>query len=117
MKKLLLACALSFAAFSVNAEPAVSCQEIDELGEALTGLGMALDDDNAAIGEGTEEDAALRDTVTGLGEIAVAEGDADLAAAADGMAEAWTAMDRDGYIDALADAVAKLAVIHGTECD
>jgi hypothetical protein len=47
----------------------------------------------------------------------VAEQDEDLAAAADGMDDAWHAMDRDAFIDALADAVAKLAVISATECD
>ena len=48
--------------------------------------------------------------------IAKAEGDEDLAAASVNMAAAWDAMDRDAFTDALADAVVKLAVIHGTEC-
>jgi hypothetical protein len=32
------------------------------------------------------------------------------------MANAWAANDRDAFTDALADAVAKLAVIASTEC-
>jgi hypothetical protein len=32
------------------------------------------------------------------------------------MADAWDNQDRDGFTDALADAVAKLAVISATEC-
>jgi hypothetical protein len=116
MKKLILCIALGFAAFSANAAPAISCEEVDQLGEALTTLGVAMDDENAVIGEGSEEDQALHDTVVGLAEIAKAEGDEDLAAASVNMAAAWDAMDRDAFTDALADAVVKLAVIHGTEC-
>lgn len=108
---LVLACARA------GAEPVLSCEDVDTLGEALTGLGVALDDEDMPIGEGSPEDAALRDIVDDLGEISVAEQDMDLAAAADGMDEAWHAMDRDAFTDALADAVAKLAVISATECD
>lgn len=116
MKKLILCIALSFAAVAANAAPAISCDEVDQLGEALTTLGVAMDDENAEIGEGSDEDKALQDTVTGLSTIAEAEGDADLAAAATKMGDAWVAMDRDAFTDALADAVVKLAVIHTSEC-
>lgn len=32
------------------------------------------------------------------------------------MADAWVDMDRDGFVDGLATAVARLAVIHADEC-
>lgn len=101
---------------NVHADPVLSCEEVDQLGEALTGLGIAMDDEGAIIGEDSPEDAALRDVVLGLADVAEAEGDEDLAAAAVNMADAWDAMDRDAYTTALADAVAKLAVISVTEC-
>lgn len=102
---------------SAAADPVLSCEEIDQLGEALMGLGIALEDEDAAIGEDSPEDGALGDVVVGLADVAEAEGDEDLAAAAVGMADAWDAMDRDAYSNALASAVAKLAVISATECE
>jgi hypothetical protein len=101
----------------VQADPVLSCEEIDEVGEALTGLGIAMDDEDAEIGQGSPEDAALRDVVLGLATIADAEDDADLRIASGNMSSAWEAMDRESYIDALANAVAKLAVISVTECE
>ena len=101
----------------VQADSALSCEEIDEVGEALTGLGIAMDDEEAEIGQDSPEDAALRDVVMGLATIADAEGDEDLRIASGNMSTAWETMDRESYIDALADAVAKLAVISVTECE
>ena len=101
----------------VRADPALSCEEVDQLGEVLTGLGIAMDDENAEIGEDSPEDASLRDVVLGLATVAEAEGDEDLGAAAVNMANAWDAMDRESYTTALANAVAKLAVISVTECE
>ena len=116
MKQFLLAAALSFACVSANAESALSCEEIDQVGESLTALGIAMDDENMAVGEDSPEDAALAEVVVGLADIAEAEGDEDLANASVGMADAWHAMDRDAFTDALADAVAKLAVVSAAEC-
>lgn len=116
MKSLMLASLLSLAAFNANAG-ALSCEEIDEVGEALTELGIAMDDENAEIGQDSPEDAALRDVVLGLADIAEAEGDEDLANASLGMAHAWDAMDRDAFTDSLAEAVAKLAIISASECE
>jgi hypothetical protein len=101
---------------SAHADPALSCEEVDQLGEVLTGLGIAIDDEGALIGEDSPEDGALRDVVLGLAEVAEVEGDEHLAAASVNMADAWDAMDREAYTDALADAVARLAVISATEC-
>lgn len=101
----------------VRADSVLSCEESDEVGEALKGLGIAMDDEEAEVGENSPEDAALRDVVVGLATIAEAEGDEDLGVAAANMANAWDAMDRDSYTNALADAVAELAVISVTECE
>lgn len=117
MKSVLLAAVLSLASLAANAEPVLSCEEIDQVGEALTALGIAMDDENAEIGQDSPEDGALRDVVLGLATIAEAEGDQDLANASVGMAEAWDNMDRDAYTDALAEAVAKLAIISAAECE
>lgn len=51
-----------------------------------------------------------------LAQIAAAEKDADLANASVGMAQAWNNHDRDACTDALAEAVAKLAVIYAKDC-
>jgi len=99
------------------AAPVLSCDEVNEMGEALTELGIEMDDNNAEIGEDSPEDTALRDVVDGLGMIAVAENDQDLADAADAMDDAWQSMDRDAFTEALAYAVATLAVISVTECE
>ena len=117
MKKFLCVALLAFLPLSVHAEAALSCADIDQLGEALTQLGIAMDDENAEIGEGSSEDAALRDVVLALAEIAKAEDDADLANASVAMAEGWDNMDRDAFTDGLAEAVAKLAVISVSECE
>lgn len=117
MKRMVLACALVLACGGVRAEAVLSCDEVNEVGESLTALGIAIDDENAQIGAGSEEDEALRQTVLGLADIAEAEGDEDLANASEGMAQAWADNDRDGFVDALADAVARLAIIAGTECE
>ena len=118
MKRLLVLATLVFLSGQpAFAAPVLSCDEVNEMGEALTALGIEMDDNNAAIGEGSEEDGALRDVVDGLGAIAVAEQDEDLAQAADAMDDAWQSMDREAFIDALADAVVKLAVVAAVECD
>lgn len=117
MKSLLLAAMLGFICHGANAAPALSCEEVDEVGEALMAIGIAIDDEGMEIGEGSAEDEALRDVVLGLADIAEAEGDEDLANASVGMAEAWDAMDRDAFTDALAEAVAKLAIVSGSECE
>jgi len=116
MKSLTLAALLGLACFSVNAEPALSCDEVDEVGQALLDIGVAINDENAEIGEGTEEDTALAEIVTGLADIAEAEGDEDLANASVAMADAWQEMDRDAFTDALAEAVAKLAIVSAEDC-
>lgn len=117
MKRLMLVGMLAFVSVTARAEAVLSCEEVDEMGEALTALGIAMDDENAEIGVGSEEEAALRDVVEGLATIAGAEGDEDLANASLAMAEAWDNADRDAYTDALAEAVAKLAVISVNECE
>ena len=112
MKRLLLALALSGFCVGVQAEPALSCDEVDEVGEALTAIGIALEDEQMPIGEGSPEDAALGEITVGLADIAEAENDEDLANASLGMANAWASNDRDAFTDSLAEAVAKL-VAHG----
>lgn len=116
IKRLLLACVLGAMAWTVSAEPALSCDEVDQVGSALTDLGTALDDENAQIGEGSEEDQALADIITALADISEAENDEDLANASSDMADAWAANDRDAFLDALADAVVKLAVVSNADC-
>jgi hypothetical protein len=117
MKRVLLGLALSLACFTANAAPALSCDEVNEVGEALTEIGIALEDENMPIGEGSPEHTALVEITVGLAEIAEAEEDEDLANASIGMANAWEANDRDAFTDSLAEAVAKLAIIAGTECE
>lgn len=102
----LLACVMG----SAQAEGVLSCQDVDELGTSLTELGIALDDENVEIGEGSEEDQALAEISIGIAEIADAAGDEDFGNAGVAMAEAWAANDRDAFLDALADVVAQLAV-------
>ncbi|MBK8287082.1 MAG: hypothetical protein IPK97_20685 [Ahniella sp.] len=116
MKKLLCVLLLGFMPWSAHAEAVLSCDDIEQLGESLTALGIAMDDENAEIGEGSSEDAALRDVVLALAEIAKAEDDADLANASIAMAEGWDNMDRDAFTDGLAEAVVKLAAISVNEC-
>lgn len=116
MKQLLLACLLGVAAMGANAAPALSCDEVNQVGEALTELGIALDDENAEIGEGTPQDQALAETVVAIADIAAAEDDQELADGASEMADSWDAMDRERFVEALAYVVGKFAVIASTEC-
>ena len=116
MRTLLLATLLGLTGASANAAQVLSCEEIDQMGEELAALGIAMDDENMPIGENSSEDKDLREIVDGLVVIAEAEEDDDLSDAAEGMDAAWHAMDRDAFTDALADAVAKLAVISASEC-
>lgn len=116
MKKLILASLLGFACLGAHAEAVLSCDEINELGEALGGFVDALDS-GIEIGESSEDNQALHDIIVGLAEVAEAENDEDLANASLGMAEAWEANDRDAFTDALEDAVVKLAVVINTECE
>lgn len=110
MKRWLVAALLAGSVGCAQAEGLVSCAEVDELGESLTAVGIALDDENAEIGEGSAEDQALAEIAVGIAEIADAAEDQDLGNAGVAMAEAWAANDRDAFTDALADVVAQLAV-------
>lgn len=116
MKKLLLAVVLGTGCSLAQAN-ALSCGDVDQLGEALMAIGIALEDENLQIDEGGADHIGLAETVEGLSIIAAAENDQDLANAALGMAHAWDANDRDAFTDSLAEAVAKLAVISATECN
>lgn len=116
VKQLLVAVMVACGSSAACAEAVLSCEQVDQMGEALTTLGVALEDEQMEIGEGSEEHTQLLEITEGLAEIAGAEGDEDLANAALGMAEAWGANDRDAFTTALATAVAKLAVIHGSDC-
>lgn len=116
MRHLLLAAVLGMGCSAVQAN-ALSCSDVDELGEALLTIGIALEDENLQIDAGGAEHIGLAETVEGLAQIAAAENDQDLANASLGMAHAWDANNRDAFTDALAEAVAKLAVISATECD
>ena len=49
MRKLLAVLLLSLCGTAVSAE-GLTCQDVDNMGEALTALGVALDDENAQIG-------------------------------------------------------------------
>lgn len=115
MRKLLAVLLLSGFGSVASAE-GLTCQDVDQMGEALTALGIALDDENAQIGAGSEEHQALADISVGLAEIADAYNDEDFGNAAVNMAEAWGNNDRDAFTDALADVVAQLAVVHAEHC-
>lgn len=117
MKRLLLFAVLGLATTAAHAEAVLSCDEVNQMGEALTTIGVALEDENMAIDAGSAEHIGLANVVEGLAHIAAAEGDEDLANASMNMARAWDANDRDAFTDALADAVAKLAVIATSECE
>jgi hypothetical protein len=117
MNKLLLAALLALASFGARAEAVLSCDEVNQLGEALTTIGIALEDENMPIDAGSADHLGLAQVVEGLADIAVAEDDADLANASLGMANAWDNNNRDAFVDALADAVARLAVIATSECE
>lgn len=107
---------LMFGSSLASAAPVLSCDEVNEMGEALTGLAIALES-GMEIGEDSPEDQGLRDIVDGLGMIADAEEDAELREAADGMDEAWTDMDGEAFNESLTYAVGKLAVIATEECE
>ena len=113
MKRLLLACVFGSMAWSVQAQPALSCDEVNEVGSALDELGAAIDEGGEV---GDDELMDLGDITVGLADIAEAENDQDLADASLGMANAWAANDRDGFLEALAHAVNKLAEISTNEC-
>ena len=117
MKRLWLTAALWAACGVAGAEPVLSCGEIDEVGEGLMVIGIALEDDGLEVGVGSDVEHDLAQVTMGLAQIAEAEGDPDLAQASIGMTDAWDAMDKDAFTDALADAVAKLAVISASECE
>lgn len=117
MRNLLLGAALALASLGVRAEAVLSCDEVNQVGEALTAIGIALEDENMPIDAGSAEDIGLAQVVEGLAGIAAAEGDQDLANASLGMAKAWDNNDRGAFTNALADAVAKLAVISASECE
>jgi hypothetical protein len=117
MNKYLCAVVLALAATGVRAEAVLSCDEVNQVGEALTAVGIALEDENMQIDAGSAEDIGLAQVVEGLARIAAAEGDQELANASLGMANAWNNNDRGAFTDALADAVNKLAVIATTECE
>jgi hypothetical protein len=102
----LLACVMG----SAQAEGVLSCQDVDEIGTGLTEIGILLDDENAEIGEGSEEDQALAEIAIGIAEIADAAEDEELGNAGVAMAEAWAANDRDAFLDALGDVIAHLAL-------
>jgi hypothetical protein len=110
MTRWILAALLAGATGAVQAEGVLSCAEVDELGESLTAVGVALEDDDAEIGEGSPEDQALADISVSVAHIADAAGHEDLGNAGVAMAEAWAANDRDAFTDALAEVVAHLAV-------
>jgi hypothetical protein len=109
MKRLFLAVLLAGAVGGVQAEGVLSCADVDELGSSLTAIGIALDDENVEIGEGSPEDQALAEISVGIASIADAAGDENLGSAGVAMADAWAANDRDAFTDALADVVNQLA--------
>jgi hypothetical protein len=92
----------------------LTCSEVDEVGEALAAIGIAMD---SGMEVGSDEDGQLRQVVDGLHMIAEAEGNSELDAAADAMEEAWQDMDRDDFVDAVAHAIAVMAIISVTECE
>lgn len=114
VKKLLLALALGLVFGGAQAQ--LSCDQVNEVGEALTNLGVALEE-GVEIGEDSPEHHQLLEITGDLATIAEAEGDEDLANASIGMADAWVSNDRGAFTDALALAVAKLAVVATTECE
>jgi hypothetical protein len=99
----------------VLAAPVLSCEEVDQVGEALSELSIIMNS-GADIGQGSEDDQTLRFVVDALGTIAVAESDMNLAHAADGMDAAWIAMDRDSFVNATNYAIARMAQISVNEC-
>lgn len=109
MKQWIGALVLAGMMVSGQAQAVMNCQEADQLGASLTELGVALEDENAEIGEGSEEDNSLAEISVNITEIAAAAEDVDLANAGASMTEAWAANDRDAFLDALSDAVNRLA--------
>lgn len=109
MKEWIGALVLAGMMVSGQAGAVMNCQEADQLGASLTELGVTLDDENAEIGEGSEEDQALAEVAIGIAEIADAAEDEELGNAGVAMAEAWAANDRDAFLDAMADVVNQLA--------
>jgi hypothetical protein len=99
----------------VLAAPVLSCEEVDQVGEALSELSIIMNS-GADIGQGSEDDQTLRYVVDTLGTIAVAESDMNLAQAADGMDAAWIAMDRDSFVNSTNYAIARMAQISVNEC-
>jgi hypothetical protein len=97
------------------AAPVLSCEEVDQVGEALSELSIIMNS-GADIGQGSEDDQTLRYVVDTLGTIAVAESDMNLAHAADGMDAAWVAMDRDSFVSSTNYAIARMAQISVNEC-
>ncbi len=75
MNKYLCAVVLALAATGVRAEAVLSCDEVNQVGEALTAVGIALEDENMQIDAGSAEDIGLAQVVEGLARIAAAEGD------------------------------------------
>lgn len=116
LRIVVLVATLMFGCSLATAAPVLSCDEVNEMGEALTGLAIALES-GAEIGEDSPEDQSLRDVIDGLSVIADAEGDAELREAANGMDRAWHDMDGDAFSESLAYAVGKLAVIATEECE
>lgn len=116
MKKVLLAVVLGLAWTGAHAEAVLSCDEVDQLGEALTTIGVALEDEQMQIDAGSADHLGLAETCTGLAAVGGAEGNEELANTAVAMCEAWDNNDRDAFTDHLADAVVQLAQIHASEC-
>jgi propanediol dehydratase small subunit len=96
------------------AQAELSCEEVEEVGEALAAVGITME---SGVEIGEVEDGALREIVDGLHMIAAAEQNSELDAAADALESAWQAEDRDGFVDGIAHAMAVMAVVSVTECE
>lgn len=115
MRKLLAVLLLSSFA-SVSFAEGITCEDVDQLGDSLNQLGIALADENMEIGEGSPEHQQLAELSLHLATIADTYQDEELAQGSVAMAEAWANNDRDGFTEGLATVVNKLAVVYQTQC-
>ena len=78
-----------------------SCQDLDDMAEALDELAGVIDKGAGEISEGDETDKALKELVEGLFVVADSEGESDLHDYVDQLAGAWEKMDGPKFTQAL----------------
>lgn len=114
---LLLFVGLLAPAFPVQAESmdVLSCDELAVVADDLTYIGNSMEE-GVPIGEGDELDSALADVVESLYYVADSEESESLYDAVLSLDDAWEAMDRDAFVDALDAVVDDFDAIYDDEC-